>query len=74
MTVTEMSEDEKPFTDEDRLDPRSNILLARLMLDSVLPAAMNDGQAIAMGVGYANLAQAEAMNRLAEALEKTNVE
>jgi len=53
----------------DATDGRDNDLLARLMLDSVLPHEISDGQAIAMGVGYSNLTLAASMDRHAEALE-----
>lgn len=61
------------------LDKREPDLLSRLMLDSVLPAALNDGQAIALGVAYAQLDHSRALRdhalalrELAEITEKSN--
>ena len=51
-------------------DPRESALLARLMLDSVLPASMDDEMALALGTAYAHVAQADAINNLAQVLKE----
>lgn len=63
-----MPESVEELSGWDNLDPREPALLSRLLLDSVVRGELNDGQAIALGVAYANLDHAEAVKAHTEAL------